>query len=231
MDRGMVLIPGARLGPHQPLLSYTWLAGRDRGAEAYHVEWPADRPPFADSAAAARWVIGQIAAVLAAFPVRRPVLVGKSLGTYAAALAAERGLPGHLAHAVAVRPAVRRRVAPGARAVPADRRHRGRAVGRRAGLPRPAGVANLTYQAGHTADARPCRIVRIRSSRKKSFGPGRGVAGRTLAIPVTTRPAPLRSCPTDLRGLAIPASSGRTTGTGTIAVDAPLAGECPSSGR
>lgn len=94
MDRGMVLIPGARLGPHQPLLSYTWLAGRDRGAEAYHVEWPADRPSFADSAAAARWVIGQIAAVLAAFPVRRPVLVGKSLGTYAAALAAERGLPG-----------------------------------------------------------------------------------------------------------------------------------------
>ena len=90
----MVLIPGAMLGPHQPLLSYTWLAGRARGAEAYHVEWPADRPSFADLAAAAPWVIGQIAAALAAFPVRQPVLVGKSLGTYAAALAAERSLPG-----------------------------------------------------------------------------------------------------------------------------------------
>jgi len=66
MDHGMVLIPGAMLGPHQPLLSYTWLAGRARDAEAYHVEWPADRPSFADLAAAAPWVIGQIAAALAA---------------------------------------------------------------------------------------------------------------------------------------------------------------------
>lgn len=90
----MVLIPGVMLGPHQPLLSYTWLAGRLRGAEAYHVEWPVDRPAFADSAAAARWVNGHIAEVLTAFPVARPVLAGKSLGTFAAALAAERGLPG-----------------------------------------------------------------------------------------------------------------------------------------
>jgi pimeloyl-ACP methyl ester carboxylesterase len=90
----MVLIPGAMLGPHQPLLNYTWLAGRARGAEAYNVEWPADRPSFADSAAAAGWVIGRIAAVLATFPISRPVLVGKSLGTYAAAVAAEHGLPG-----------------------------------------------------------------------------------------------------------------------------------------
>jgi pimeloyl-ACP methyl ester carboxylesterase len=89
-----VLIPGAMLGPHQPLLSYTWLAGRDRGAEAYHVEWPADRPSFANSAAAAQWVVGQITGVLAELTVKQPVLVGKSLGTYAAALAAERGLPG-----------------------------------------------------------------------------------------------------------------------------------------
>src|SRR5262245_17811880 len=94
MDRGMVIIPGAILGPHQPLLGYTWLAGRDRGAQAYHVEWPPDRPSLADSATAARWVNEHVAAVLATFPVSRPVLVGKSLGTYAAALAAERGLPG-----------------------------------------------------------------------------------------------------------------------------------------
>jgi pimeloyl-ACP methyl ester carboxylesterase len=90
----MVLIPGAMLGPHQPLLNYTWLAGRARGAEAYHVEWPAERPSYTDPAAAAQWVIGQIAAALDAFAVKQPVLVGKSLGSYAAALAAERGLPG-----------------------------------------------------------------------------------------------------------------------------------------
>jgi hypothetical protein len=94
MDRGMVLIPGAMLGPHQPLLSYSWLAGRARGAAAYHVEWPAEPPSVADPATAAHWVIDQIAAVLAAFPVKQPVLVRKSLGTYAAALAAERGLVG-----------------------------------------------------------------------------------------------------------------------------------------
>jgi hypothetical protein len=94
MDRGMVLIPGAMLGPHQPLLSYTWLAARARGARAHHVEWPADRPSFAALADAAPWVIDQIAAALAEFQVRQPVLVGKSLGTYAAALAAERGLAG-----------------------------------------------------------------------------------------------------------------------------------------
>jgi pimeloyl-ACP methyl ester carboxylesterase len=94
MDRGIVLIPGAMLGPYQPLLTYTWLAGRLRGAQAHHVEWPADRPSLADSVDAARWVNEQIAAVLAAFPVARPVLAGKSLGTFAAELAAERGLPG-----------------------------------------------------------------------------------------------------------------------------------------
>ncbi|MGE5830733.1 MAG: alpha/beta hydrolase [Micromonosporaceae bacterium] len=94
MDRGVVIIPGAMLGPHQPLLSYTWLAGRLRGAEAYHVEWPADRPSFGDSAAAAQWVNGRVAEVLDVFAVARPVLAGKSLGTFAAALAAERGLPG-----------------------------------------------------------------------------------------------------------------------------------------
>jgi hypothetical protein len=94
MDRGMVLIPGGSLGPHQPLLNYTCLAGRARQADAYHVEWPADRPSSADPADSASWVVGHVAAVLAAFAIRRPVLVGKSLGTYAAVLAAEHGLPG-----------------------------------------------------------------------------------------------------------------------------------------
>jgi hypothetical protein len=91
MDRGMVLIPGARLGPHQPLLAYSWLAGRDRGAKAHHIEWPADRP--VDPAAAAPWVVDRIAAALDAIAVRRSVLVGKSLGTYAAEVAADRDLP------------------------------------------------------------------------------------------------------------------------------------------
>jgi pimeloyl-ACP methyl ester carboxylesterase len=94
MKRGIVLIPGGMFGPHVPLLSYGWLAGRARGAEAYHVEWPADRPSVGDPAAAAPWVISYLAGVLDALAVSTPVLVGKSLGTYAAALATDRGLPG-----------------------------------------------------------------------------------------------------------------------------------------
>lgn len=84
----MVLIPGAALGPHQPLLNYSWLAGQARGAEALHLEWPDGRPPDVAS-----WVVDQVAYAMAAFPIPRPVLVGKSLGTYAAELAAARALP------------------------------------------------------------------------------------------------------------------------------------------
>jgi len=92
MERGMVLIPGGALGPHQPLLNYSWLAGRARRAEALHVEWTAERPRVDHLGELAPWVVEQVAAALADFPVDRPVLVGKSLGTFAAELAAERGL-------------------------------------------------------------------------------------------------------------------------------------------
>jgi hypothetical protein len=93
MERGVVIIPGGSLGPHQPLLAYSWLAGVARDAAALHIEWPADRPSSRDPADSASWVVEQVAAALAAFPVPSPVLVGKSLGTYAAELAAARALP------------------------------------------------------------------------------------------------------------------------------------------
>jgi hypothetical protein len=89
----MVLIPGSGMGPHQPLLNYSWLAGYVRQAEAYHIYWPAERPSSPDPADLAPWVLEHVAGVLETFPVRSPVLVGKSLGTYAAELAAERHLP------------------------------------------------------------------------------------------------------------------------------------------
>jgi hypothetical protein len=89
----MVLIPGGGLGPHQPLLNYSCLAGSARHAKALHIEWPADRPSSRDPSDSASWVVEQVAGALARFPVQRPVLVGKSLGTYAAELAAARSLP------------------------------------------------------------------------------------------------------------------------------------------
>ena len=93
MPRGIVLIPGGGLGPHQPVLNYSWLAGTARGAEALHLEWPATRPKSRDPADSASWVVEQVAAALDAWTVERPVLVGKSLGTYAAEVAAARSLP------------------------------------------------------------------------------------------------------------------------------------------
>jgi pimeloyl-ACP methyl ester carboxylesterase len=93
MERGMVLIPGGGLGPHQPLLYYSWLAGLARGAEALHIEWSADRPSSRDPADSASWVVEQVDRELAACSFRRPVLVSKSLGSYAAEVAAERRLP------------------------------------------------------------------------------------------------------------------------------------------
>ncbi|GAA4457707.1 hypothetical protein GCM10023170_054430 [Phytohabitans houttuyneae] len=89
----MVLIPGGGSGPHQPLLHYSWLAGRARGAEALHIEWPADRPSSRVPADSASFVVEQVARALDSIPVQRPVLVGKSLATYAAELAADRALP------------------------------------------------------------------------------------------------------------------------------------------
>src|SRR5947207_9119767 len=94
VERGMVIIPGGSLGPHEPLLNYSWLAGRVRHAEVVHVHWPAERPSSTNPADSAAWVVEHVASVLAAFVVRQPVLVGKSLGTYAVALAAEHDLPG-----------------------------------------------------------------------------------------------------------------------------------------
>jgi hypothetical protein len=88
-----VLIPGGSLGPHQPLLNYSWLASLARDAEALHIEWPADRPSSREPSDSASWVVQQVAGALATFPIPRPVLVGKSLGTYAAELAATRALP------------------------------------------------------------------------------------------------------------------------------------------
>jgi pimeloyl-ACP methyl ester carboxylesterase len=93
VERGMVIIPGGGLGPHQPLLNYSWLAGRARGAEALHIEWPSERPTSRDPADSASWVVEQVATAMATFGVPGPVLVGKSLATYAAELAADRALP------------------------------------------------------------------------------------------------------------------------------------------
>ncbi len=98
--RTAIVIPGRFLGPHAPLMMYAGQAAATRGAQVRKVSWtaPADLDPDGDpdpGAARAAWVHGQIRPVLdevteAGGP---PLVIGKSLATYAATLTARRDLP------------------------------------------------------------------------------------------------------------------------------------------
>jgi hypothetical protein len=89
-SREAVVLPGGADGPHAPLLRYAADAAEARGALIKPVHWqnqvqlntlPADQW--------GPWVKAQVDAVVSA----EAVLIGKSLGTHGAAVAAERGLP------------------------------------------------------------------------------------------------------------------------------------------
>lgn len=105
--RNAVVIPGGQFGPHVPLLMFAADAAENRGARIHPISWhgpeqpievpPEDRPD---------WVAARLTPVLAEWdtttpeeeltapsPDALPLLIGKSFGTYAAALAADRGLP------------------------------------------------------------------------------------------------------------------------------------------
>jgi hypothetical protein len=81
-------------GPHQPLLFYAATAVRARAASVEPLDWnpseslDASTPP-ADLHA---WVRDQVTPVLDRL-AGRPLIIGKSLATYAADLAAQRDLP------------------------------------------------------------------------------------------------------------------------------------------
>lgn len=81
-------------GPYQPLLFYAATAVRARGGVVEPLDWDAvgSLDPAASSQVRQAWVRDQVVPVLDRLG-GRPVLIGKSLGTYAADLAAQRGLP------------------------------------------------------------------------------------------------------------------------------------------
>lgn len=89
-----VLLPGANYGPDGPLLMYAARAAAARGARVSSVSWQRRESEGSDVASG---VAAQVAPVLdrlaAEVPGATPLLIGKSLGTCAATLAAERGLP------------------------------------------------------------------------------------------------------------------------------------------
>src|SRR5690242_18861621 len=82
-----VVIPGRMFGPGAPLLMFTGDVARERGAEVHRHSWTQPPPEGLDDYAP--WVRAQILPL----PGVAPLLIGKSLGTHAAGLAAERDLP------------------------------------------------------------------------------------------------------------------------------------------
>ena len=96
MVRSAVVLPGRAFGPYAPLLFFAGVAAKARGAAVEVVDWqpPASWQPENEPTPAARsaWVLGEVTPVLDRQP-GAPLLVGKSLGSFAAALAASRQLP------------------------------------------------------------------------------------------------------------------------------------------
>jgi hypothetical protein len=86
-----VIIPGRMFGPSAPLLMYAGDAAERRGATVHRYAW-SQEPPQPDDPQIGGWVRGEVTPLLDTVG-GRPLLIGKSLGTNAAASAAERALP------------------------------------------------------------------------------------------------------------------------------------------
>ncbi len=89
MDREAIILPGGSNGPHAPLLMYAADAAEARGARIRHVHWdPPYDPEEIPLEKAGPWVTSRVPRCPGA-----PLLVGKSLGTHAAGIAADLALP------------------------------------------------------------------------------------------------------------------------------------------
>jgi hypothetical protein len=80
-------------GPHAPLLMYTADAAQRRGARVWSISWSRpDELPTLDLASRGSWVRSDAEPALEAAG-EGALVIAKSLGTYAAPLAADRRLP------------------------------------------------------------------------------------------------------------------------------------------
>jgi hypothetical protein len=100
-ERCVVLLPGVRYFSQAPLLWFAREAARAAGWSALELSEraPADADPFA-------WMSERAERALAATDASRVVVVGKSLGSVAAPLTADRGLPAVWLTPLLVRPEV-----------------------------------------------------------------------------------------------------------------------------
>jgi hypothetical protein len=86
-----VVIPGRMFGPAAGLLMYVGTVAERKQAKVHRHTWSQD-PPAPDDPEVERWVQGEITPLLDKIG-GSPLLIAKSLGTNAAALAAGRSLP------------------------------------------------------------------------------------------------------------------------------------------
>jgi hypothetical protein len=87
-----VVIPGGRHGPGTPLLMYGGDVAERAGATVHRHSWSSRQWPNYERPEIEGWVCGEVTPLLDTIG-GRPLLLAKSLGTNAAALAAERSLP------------------------------------------------------------------------------------------------------------------------------------------
>lgn len=87
-----VVIPGSRFGSGAPLPMYVGDVAEYRGGTVRRFDWVEPVPAALREVSAQKWVCDQIRPVLDGMGAQ-PLLIGKSLGSYAAVLAAERSLP------------------------------------------------------------------------------------------------------------------------------------------
>jgi pimeloyl-ACP methyl ester carboxylesterase len=88
--RAVVLAPGGNYGPDAPLLKFAGLAAERREASLRPVEWDLEAGEL-DAMITAR--VSAAVKELTAAGATAPVIAGKSLGSRAAPVAAEHGLP------------------------------------------------------------------------------------------------------------------------------------------
>ncbi|MFI7606968.1 alpha/beta hydrolase [Micromonospora sp. NPDC049366] len=87
-DRRAVLIPGIGYDTRGPLFAYTGESLRRGGFDVHEITWQVPAELTAEQRGA--WVVEQVTPIV---DERADLLVGKSLGSFAASLAADRELP------------------------------------------------------------------------------------------------------------------------------------------
>jgi hypothetical protein len=94
--RAAVVVPGRFYSADAPLLMYAGLAVERRGGLVHRISWTV--PQFGGDGDERAWVAARVNeavdTVAAATGVAAPVVIGKSLGSLAASVAADRELPG-----------------------------------------------------------------------------------------------------------------------------------------